>query len=144
MLWIERHSKWFLQARLLSGDRPFRRHVSVIVKTPHSNEYPRRLHGSLNTRHRNDQQFAGRIDRHLIDPIDLRVRSPDDVKRFRVSVRSAIKDQNGLIAAGGGKQIVERIHRDTDRDFILTAEDAVRYGVIDHVVGRRELAAVAS
>ena len=41
-------------------------------------------------------------------------------------------------------QPVERIHRDTDRDFILTAEDAVRYGVIDHVVGRRELAAVAS
>jgi len=41
-------------------------------------------------------------------------------------------------------QPVDRIHRDTDRDFILTAEDAVRYGVIDHVVGRRELAAVAS
>jgi ATP-dependent Clp protease, protease subunit len=34
-------------------------------------------------------------------------------------------------------QPVERIHADTDRDFILGAEEAKAYGVIDHVMTRR-------
>jgi ATP-dependent protease ClpP protease subunit len=29
------------------------------------------------------------------------------------------------------------VSRDTDRDFILTAEEAKRYGVIDQVIDRR-------
>lgn len=31
----------------------------------------------------------------------------------------------------------EKVSRDTDRDFILTAEEAKRYGVIDEVIDRR-------
>ena len=34
-------------------------------------------------------------------------------------------------------QPLERISKDTDRDFILTAEEAQAYGVIDEVVARR-------
>jgi ATP-dependent Clp protease protease subunit len=34
-------------------------------------------------------------------------------------------------------QPVDRIHADTDRDFILGAEEAKAYGVIDHVMTRR-------
>jgi ATP-dependent Clp protease protease subunit len=34
-------------------------------------------------------------------------------------------------------QPVEKIHKDTDRDFILGAEQAKEYGVIDHVMSRR-------
>ena len=41
-------------------------------------------------------------------------------------------------------QPVEKVRHDTDRDFILTAGEARAYGVIDHVIGRRELAAVGS
>ena len=41
-------------------------------------------------------------------------------------------------------QTVERVHEDLDRDFILTADEAKAYGVIDHVSTRRELAPVAS
>jgi ATP-dependent Clp protease protease subunit len=41
-------------------------------------------------------------------------------------------------------QPVERVQHDTDRDFILTAEEARAYGVIDHVIGRRELTAVSA
>jgi ATP-dependent Clp protease protease subunit len=41
-------------------------------------------------------------------------------------------------------QPVEKVGKDTDRDFILTAEEARAYGVVDHVLGRRELTAVAS
>ncbi len=36
-------------------------------------------------------------------------------------------------------QPVEKIARDTDRDFILSAEDARAYGVIDDVLSRRSL-----
>jgi len=39
-------------------------------------------------------------------------------------------------------QPVERIRADTDRDFILTAEEAKAYGVVDEIVSRRELFAV--
>jgi ATP-dependent Clp protease, protease subunit len=34
-------------------------------------------------------------------------------------------------------QPLEKVSRDTDRDFILTAEEAKRYGVIDEVIDRR-------
>jgi ATP-dependent Clp protease protease subunit len=40
-------------------------------------------------------------------------------------------------------QPVETIARDTDRDFILTAEEARAYGVVDQVLGRRDLAVLA-
>jgi hypothetical protein len=40
------------------------------------------------------------------------------------------------------------VEKDTDRDFILTAEDAVEYGVVDEVITSRkiipELAAAAA
>jgi ATP-dependent Clp protease protease subunit len=39
-------------------------------------------------------------------------------------------------------QSVERIAADTDRDFIMGAEEAVLYGIVDEVITNRELAAV--
>jgi ATP-dependent Clp protease, protease subunit len=43
-------------------------------------------------------------------------------------------------------QAIERIERDTDRDFIMSAEAAVDYGMVDHVMvnQRPSLAAVAT
>jgi ATP-dependent Clp protease protease subunit len=41
------------------------------------------------------------------------------------------------ILAEATGQPLEKVSRDTDRDFILTAEDAKRYGVIDEVIDRR-------
>jgi ATP-dependent Clp protease protease subunit len=35
-------------------------------------------------------------------------------------------------------QSLERIHHDTDRDFILTGDQAKEYGLIDQVISRRE------
>ena len=37
-------------------------------------------------------------------------------------------------------QPVERIHQDTDRDFVMSAGDAKEYGLIDEVISVRELA----
>lgn len=34
-------------------------------------------------------------------------------------------------------QPVEKVHADTDRDFIMSAQDAVEYGIVDEVVERR-------
>ena len=37
-------------------------------------------------------------------------------------------------------QTVEKIHRDTDRDFVMSAEEARDYGIIDEVISARQLA----
>ncbi len=36
-------------------------------------------------------------------------------------------------------QTVDRIHKDTDRDYIMSAAEAKVYGIIDHVITSREL-----
>src|ERR1039458_9551956 len=48
-----------------------------------------------------------------------------------------IKDMlNAMLAADTG-QSVERVNKDTDRDFIMSAEEAVEYGLIDEVISPR-------
>ncbi|MGH9280129.1 MAG: ATP-dependent Clp protease proteolytic subunit [Acidimicrobiales bacterium] len=39
-------------------------------------------------------------------------------------------------------QSIEKISKDTDRDFIMSADEAKEYGIIDEVIVTRELAAV--
>ncbi len=46
---------------------------------------------------------------------------------------------NGMLAADTGQEL-EKVAKDTDRDFVMTAEEAVRYGVIDEVITSREAA----
>jgi ATP-dependent Clp protease protease subunit len=36
-------------------------------------------------------------------------------------------------------QPIERIHADVDRDYIMSAEEAVAYGMVDHVMERAML-----
>ena len=44
-----------------------------------------------------------------------------------------------LIAQHTG-QSLEKVSKDTDRDYILTAEEAVEYGVVDEVITSRKIA----
>jgi ATP-dependent Clp protease protease subunit len=37
-------------------------------------------------------------------------------------------------------QSIERIHADTDRDFVMEAREALEYGIIDDVITSRQLA----
>jgi ATP-dependent Clp protease, protease subunit len=37
-------------------------------------------------------------------------------------------------------QPVEKIHQDTDRDFVMSADEAMNYGIIDEVISARSLA----
>jgi len=44
---------------------------------------------------------------------------------------------NEILASHTGQQ-VDKIDRDTDRDYILQAQDAVTYGLVDQVIAKRE------
>ena len=43
---------------------------------------------------------------------------------------------NSMLASDTG-QTVERITKDTDRDYIISAQEAVEYGLIDDVLSAR-------
>jgi ATP-dependent Clp protease, protease subunit len=49
-----------------------------------------------------------------------------------------IKERLNQILAQHTKQPVEKIGSDTDRDFIMDAETAREYGIVDQVISRRE------
>ena len=53
------------------------------------------------------------------------------------------EELNEILAHHTGNDI-EKISRDTDRDYWMLAAEAKEYGVIDGILTRRELAAVAS
>jgi len=40
-------------------------------------------------------------------------------------------------------QEMDKVHRDTDRDFVMSADEAREYGIIDEVIAARELAEAA-
>ena len=50
-----------------------------------------------------------------------------------------LKNQLEQILAQHTGQNAEKIHADTDRDFVMTAEEAVAYGIIDEVIDQRNL-----
>ncbi|PTQ55306.1 MAG: ATP-dependent Clp protease proteolytic subunit [Candidatus Carbobacillus altaicus] len=49
-----------------------------------------------------------------------------------------LRDKLNRILAERTGQPLERIERDTDRDYFMTAEEAKAYGIIDHVITRNE------
>ena len=55
-----------------------------------------------------------------------------------------MREQLNQILADHSGQTLEKISLDTERDYWMMADEAKEYGVIDGVLTRRELAAVAS
>ena len=53
-----------------------------------------------------------------------------EIDRMRTMLEEMLADHTG--------QSIERIHKDTDRDFILSAQEAKEYGIIDEVIAARE------
>ncbi len=51
-----------------------------------------------------------------------------------------MKDLLNQILADHTGQSVDKIEADTDRDFVMTAQEALEYGIIDDVISRRALA----
>ena len=52
-----------------------------------------------------------------------------EILRMRESLNQILKKHT--------KQTLERIEHDTDRDFIMTAAQAMEYGLVDHVIDKR-------
>ncbi len=63
--------------------------------------------------------------------IDIHAR---EILRLRELVNTILVNHTG--------QALDKICQDTDRDFIMTAEEAVEYGLIDHIIRRRILSVV--
>jgi len=60
--------------------------------------------------------------------------------REMIRIRTVL---NGLIATHTG-QPLERVERDTDRDFFLTPEQAVEYGLIDGIIAATHVPVLAT
>ncbi|MFK4088568.1 ClpP family protease [Kribbella sp. NPDC020789] len=60
----------------------------------------------------------------------------DEVVRVRAQVESILAEHTG--------QSIERLRHDTDRDHVLTAEEAREYGIVDRVVQERVAVPVLS
>jgi ATP-dependent Clp protease protease subunit len=71
--------------------------------------------------------------------VDIEIQAKEII-RYRQLLDQLISQHTG--------QPLEKVGKDTDRDFILTAEEAVEYGVVDEVITSRkitpELAAAAA
>ena len=51
-----------------------------------------------------------------------------------------MRDLLEIILARHTGQSIERVHADTDRDFVMEAQEAKDYGMIDEVISTRQLA----
>jgi ATP-dependent Clp protease protease subunit len=58
-----------------------------------------------------------------------------EIERMRTMLEEMLADHTG--------QPTDKIHRDTDRDFVMSAEEAKAYGIIDEVLNVRESAPAA-
>jgi ATP-dependent Clp protease protease subunit len=71
--------------------------------------------------------------------VDIEIQAKE-ITRYRKLLEELIAQHTG--------QPLEKVAKDTDRDYILTAEEAVAYGVVDEVITSRkikpELAAAAA
>jgi ATP-dependent Clp protease protease subunit len=71
--------------------------------------------------------------------VDIEIQAKEII-RYRQLLDQLISEHTG--------QTLEKVSKDTDRDYILTADDAVAYGVVDEVITTRkmkpELAAAAA
>jgi ATP-dependent Clp protease protease subunit len=62
--------------------------------------------------------------------VDIEIQAKE-ITRYRKLLEELIAEHTG--------QPLEKVAKDTDRDFILTAEGAVEYGVVDEVITSRKI-----
>jgi ATP-dependent Clp protease, protease subunit len=62
--------------------------------------------------------------------VDIEIQAKE-ITRYRKLLEQLVSEHTG--------QPLERVTKDTDRDFILTAEQAVAYGVVDEVITSRKV-----
>jgi ATP-dependent Clp protease protease subunit len=65
--------------------------------------------------------------------VDIQIQAKE-ITRMRETLDEILAHHSG--------QTVEKVAKDTDRDFIMGANEAKEYGIVDEVISNRELAAV--
>ena len=60
---------------------------------------------------------------------DLEIASKE-IQRLKTQLEEVLAQHTG--------QTIEKIHADTDRDFVMTAQEALEYGIIDEVIDVRD------
>jgi ATP-dependent Clp protease, protease subunit len=108
-----------------SGKRRFKRHAGLVARGGDGRSSPGRypLPHSRILLH----QPHGGAEGQAVD-IEIQAR---EITRYRRLLEELIAFHTG--------QPLERVTKDTDRDFILTAEGAVEYGVVDEVITTRKI-----
>jgi ATP-dependent Clp protease protease subunit len=66
--------------------------------------------------------------------VDIQIQAKE-ITRMRETLDEILAHHSG--------QTVEKVAADTDRDFIMGANEAKEYGIVDEVISNRELAAVS-
>jgi ATP-dependent Clp protease, protease subunit len=67
--------------------------------------------------------------------VDIEIQAKE-MTRYRKLMEQLIAEHTG--------QPLEKVAKDTDRDYILTAEEAVEYGVVDEVITSRKITGLAA
>ena len=65
-----------------------------------------------------------------IEGVHITELAAKEILRMRDLLEQILADHTG--------QPIERIHTDTDRDFVMEANEALEYGVIDSVITSRD------
>jgi ATP-dependent Clp protease protease subunit len=66
--------------------------------------------------------------------VDIEIQAKE-ILRYRALLDELLAEHTG--------QTLEKVKHDTDRDFIMTAEQAKEYGIVDEIIASRQLAEVA-
>jgi len=66
--------------------------------------------------------------------VDIMIQAKE-IERMRTTLDELLSHHTG--------QTVEKVKKDTDRDFIMGANEAKEYGIVDEVISSRELAALS-
>ena len=67
--------------------------------------------------------------------VDIEIQAKE-ILRYRELLDQILAEHTG--------QPLEKVKKDTDRDFIMTSEQAKEYGIIDEVISTRKLAEIAT
>jgi ATP-dependent Clp protease protease subunit len=72
-------------------------------------------------------QPSGQVGYGQVTDLEL---AAAEIQRMREILDGILSDHTG--------QTIEKIHVDTDRDFVMEAQEALEYGIIDQVISSRE------
>ena len=79
-----------------------------------------------------------KVSEAVAQKIDKEIRKLVDEGYNQAKEILTLKDKLNKILADKTKQSLKKIQTDTERDFFMNAEEAVKYGIIDEVLKERK------